>query len=166
MKIFRKLLLCCVLLLVGALIFIFWANFTIKNNSEDYVFSSIDKVPAKKVALVLGTSKTLASGNPNLYFAYRIEAAAQLFKTGKIQDIIVSGDNSNKNYNEPEDMKNALVAAGVPDDKIFMDFAGLRTLDSVLRAKDIFGQNSYIVISQKFHNERAVYLARKNGIDA
>ena len=116
--------------------------------------------------MLLGTSKTLPSGYKNYYFYYRIDAAEKLYKSGKIEYIIVSGDNSRKDYNEPEDMKNELINRGIPADKIYEDFAGFRTLDSVVRAKEIFGQNSYIIISQKFHNERAVYLAQKNGIEA
>lgn len=154
------------LLFVAGIIFIIWSNFTIKNQTEDYVTSNISTLPNEKTGLLLGTSKTLSNGAPNAYFFNRIEAAAELFKSGKIQNIIVSGDNSKKDYNEPEEMKNELIKAGVPADKIFEDFAGFRTLDSVLRAKEIFGQSSYIIISQRFHNERAVYLARKNNIEA
>ena len=154
------------LLFVAGIIFIVWSNFTIKDQAEAYVPSDISKLPTEKVGLLLGTSKTLSNGAPNAYFFNRIDAAAELYHSGKIQNIIVSGDNSRKAYNEPEEMKNELIKAGIPADKIFEDFAGFRTLDSVLRAKEIFGQNSYIIISQKFHNERAVYLARKNGIKA
>lgn len=154
------------LLFVAGIIFIVWSNFTIKDQAEAYVSSDISKLPTEKVGLLLGTSKTLSNGAPNAYFFNRIDAAAELYHSGKIQNIIVSGDNSRKAYNEPEEMKNELIKAGIPADKIFEDFAGFRTLDSVLRAKEIFGQNSYIIISQKFHNERAVYLARKNGIKA
>lgn len=149
-----------------SVLFILWANFKIDAESEDYVTSELSKLPNEKTGLLLGTSKTLSNGTPNAYFFNRIIAAAELYKSGKIQNIIVSGDNSKKDYNEPEEMKNELIKAGVPAEKIFEDFAGFRTLDSVIRAKEIFGQNSYIIISQRFHNERAVYLARKNGIEA
>ena len=144
----------------------FWANHTIEYATDDYVTSSINKLPKEKVGLVLGTSKSLKNGNKNPYFFYRIEAAEELFKSGKIDYIIVSGDNSSQYYNEPEDMQNELVARGIPKTKIFLDFAGLRTLDSVVRAKEIFGQTSYLIISQRFHNERAVFLAQKKGIEA
>ena len=143
-----------------------WANHTIEYATDDYVTSSINKLPKEKVGLVLGTSKSLKNGNKNPYFFYRIEAAEELFKSGKIDYIIVSGDNSSQYYNEPEDMQNELVARGIPKTKIFLDFAGLRTLDSVVRAKEIFGQTSYLIISQRFHNERAVFLAQKKGIEA
>lgn len=154
------------LLFVAGIIFVIWSNFTIKDQTKNFVTSDLSKLPTEKTGLLLGTSKTLSNGAPNAYFVNRIEAAADLYKSGKIQNIIVSGDNSQKDYNEPEEMKNELIKAGVPAERIFGDFAGFRTLDSVIRAKDIFGQNSYIIISQKFHNERAVFLARKNGIEA
>jgi SanA protein len=166
MKIFKKILIIGLIFFGLSALFVFWANFTIDHETEDNVTSEISKLPNEKVGLLLGTSKTLANGSPNPYFFNRIKAAAELYHSGKIQNIIVSGDNSRKNYNEPEDMKNELVKAGVPVEKIYEDFAGFRTLDSVVRAKEIFGQESFIVISQQFHNERAVYLARKNGIEA
>lgn len=166
MKFTKNIIKIVLVLIVLGFIFIFWANHTIDYDTEDYVTQSIDKLPYEKVGLVLGTSKTLKSGNNNPYFFYRIDAAEELYKSGKIKYIIVSGDNSNKNYNEPEDMQNALIARGIPKTKIFLDFAGLRTLDSVVRAEEIFGQHSFIIISQRFHNERAVFLAQKKGIEA
>ncbi|WP_373708803.1 vancomycin high temperature exclusion protein [Kaistella sp.] len=154
------------ILIVLGILLTFWANHIIEYATDDYVTSSINKLPNEKVGLVLGTSKSLKNGNKNPYFFYRIEAAEELFKSGKIDYIIVSGDNSSQYYNEPEDMQTELVARGIPKTKIFLDFAGLRTLDSVVRAKEIFGQISYLIISQRFHNERAVFLAQKKGIEA
>ncbi|MEG0927646.1 MULTISPECIES: SanA/YdcF family protein [Chryseobacterium] len=154
------------LLLVAGIVFIAWANYSIKNESAPLVSYNIQDVPEAKTALLLGTGKTLSNGMPNAYFYNRIKAATDLYKTGKIQYIIVSGDNSTKDYNEPEDMQAALVQQGVPQDKIILDHAGFRTLDSVVRAKDIFGQTKIVIISQKFHNERAVFLAQKNGMEA
>lgn len=166
MKIVKKIILLGLILAIGSALFIWGSNFKIENETEDYVTSNLSKLPNEKVGIVLGTSKTLQNGYPNLYFQYRIEATVDLYKSGKIQDIIVSGDNSQKNYNEPEDMKLALIEKGIPEHHIFEDFAGFRTLDSVVRAKEIFGQNSYIIISQRFHNERAVFLAHKHNIKA
>lgn len=166
MKFIKNIIKIFLVLGVLGIIFIWWANHTIEYDTEDYVTENINKLPNEKVGLVLGTSKTLKSGKNNPYFFYRIDAAEALYKSGKINYIIVSGDNSTKNYNEPEDMQNALIERGIPQTKIFLDFAGLRTLDSVVRAKEIFGQESYIIISQRFHNERAVYLAQKKGIEA
>ncbi|WP_313502666.1 SanA/YdcF family protein [Kaistella carnis] len=166
MRFLKNTLKIVLVLLALGFIFIVWANYTIEYNTEDYVTENLSKLPSEKVGLVLGTSKTLKSGGKNPYFYYRMDAAEELYKSGKITYIIVSGDNSTKDYNEPEDMQTVLVERGIPKSKIFLDFAGLRTLDSVVRAKEIFGQKSYIIISQRFHNERAVFLAQKKDITA
>jgi SanA protein len=166
MKILKNIFKFFLLLIVAGIIFIALTNYTIKKQSGPFLFNSIQTIPEIKTALLLGTGKTLNNGMPNAYFYNRIQAASDLYKSGKIKYIIVSGDNSTKEYNEPEDMQRALMKYGIPEDKIFLDFAGFRTLDSVVRAKEVFGQSKLIIISQKFHNERAVFLARKNGIEA
>ena len=114
----------------------------------------------------MGTAPNLVSGYQNYYFTYRIEAATKLYQSGKVTHFILSGDHGRKNYNEPEAMKQALIKNGVPENVIYLDYAGFRTLDSMIRAKEIFGQNEFIVVSQEFHNQRAVYIARQNGINA
>ena len=164
-KIIKNLFKIFLLLLVAGILFIAWANYSIRKNSDPFLSYTTADLPQMKTGLLLGTSKSLNNGFPNAYFYNRIYAAVELYKTGKIQYIIVSGDNSRKDYNEPEDMQLALMEHGVPQDRIFLDFAGFRTLDSVVRAKDIFGQKKLIIISQKFHNERAVFLARQNGME-
>ncbi len=148
------------------MVLVFTANHLIEKNAENKTFSNSSKIKKNKVGLVLGTSRKLQNGRTNLYFKYRIEAAVELYKSGKIDFILVSGDNGNKSYDEPTDFKNELIKKGIPSGRIFLDYAGFRTLDSVIRAKEIFGQVSITVISQKFHNERAIYLAEKNGISA
>jgi len=165
-KIIKNLFKIFLLLLVAGIIFIAWANYSIKKDSDAFVSYSITDIPKTKTALLLGTGKSLSNGMPNAYFYNRIQATVDLYKSGKIQYIIVSGDNSRKDYNEPEDMQMELIKNGIPQDRIFMDHAGFRTLDSVVRAKEIFGQTKLIIISQKFHNERAVFLAKQNGIAA
>lgn len=165
-KIIKNLFKIFLLLLVAGILFIVWANYSIKKDSDPYISYKPSNIPKTKTALLLGTSKSLNNGFPNAYFYNRIYAVVELYKTGKIQYIIVSGDNSRKDYNEPEDMQLALMEHGIPRDRIFLDFAGFRTLDSVVRAKDIFGQTKLIIVSQKFHNERAVFLARQNGMEA
>ncbi len=122
--------------------------------------------PGYDVALVLGCSPKLATGGPNRFFAPRIKAAADLYQKQKCKAIIVSGDNSRVDYDEPSAMRAALVAEGVPDAVIYSDFAGFRTLDSVVRAKEIFGQTKLVIVSQRYHNERAIYLAKAHGIEA
>ncbi|KMQ65923.1 membrane protein [Chryseobacterium sp. FH2] len=165
-KLIKTLFTIFLLLIVAGIIFIAWANYSIKKNSNNFVSYNIADVPETKTALLLGTSKNLNSGLPNTYFYNRIQAAIDLYKSGKIKYIIVSGDNSTKDYNEPEDMQFMLMKYGIPKDKIFLDYAGFRTLDSVVRAKEIFGQTKLVIISQKFHNERAVFLAEQYGIEA
>lgn len=147
------------------IVMVWISNIWIKNNTKDQLYNEISKIPFRNVGLVLGTNKE-AHGRENLFFLYRINAAAELFKAGKIKHIIVSGDNHVEGYDEPTDMKNSLVALGIPDSCITLDFAGFRTLDSVVRCKEVFGQNSFTIISQAFHNERALFIANKNGMDA
>ena len=149
-----------------SVLFVWWANHKIETETKNFVSYDIQKLPNEKVGLLLGTSKILKSGWKNLYFFNRIDAAEQLYKSGKIKYILISGDNSQKDYSEPEDMQTELIKRGITADKIILDFAGFRTLDSVVRAKEIFGQNSFIIISQKFHNERAIFLAQNYGIKA
>ena len=161
-----KLFLFILIPLVAALGLTAAADVWVSRSSAPYLADRPDSLPAHKTALLLGTTPTLADGRANPYFDYRIQAAAELWKSGKVRHIIASGDNRKHSYNEPDAMKAALIAQGVPPENITPDYAGLRTLDSVLRARDIFGQEGYIVVSQKFHNERAVYLARAHGIPA
>ena len=144
---------------------IFSANNIIEKESKN-TYNSVRIIPSNKVCLVLGTSKYVARGYLNKYYTYRLDAAEQLYKGGKVKFILVSGDNGSKNYDEPTNMKNDLVARGIPSNKIFIDYAGFRTLDSVVRAKKIFGQNSITIVSQQFHNERAIFIAKRNGINA
>lgn len=129
-------------------------------------FDSLDELPKKDVALVLGTSRSVDGRKINFYFKSRLQAAADIYKSNKVHHFILSGDNSVEGYNEPQDMKNALIDLGVPSDRITLDFAGFRTLDSVVRAKKVFGQKELCIISQSFHNPRALYLAWYHGLDA
>jgi SanA protein len=155
-----------IILIILALISILWANSTINKQTENKIFTEMDSIPENKVGLLLGTSKFLRNGKSNQYFENRIAATVQLFKAGKIKNIVISGDNSKKEYNEPEDMKNELTKRGVPEKHIYLDFAGFRTYDSVYSMKEIFGQNRFTIISQEFHNQRAVYIANSFKLDA
>ncbi|MCW3072200.1 MAG: putative rane protein [Bacteroidetes bacterium] len=139
-------------------IIILFCNAWIIKSTKSQIYNDVSKIGARTVGLVLGTNK-FSRGKPNLFFNYRIEAAVQLFKAGKIKHIIVSGDNSKEEYDESTDMHDALVEAGIPDTCITMDFAGFRTLDSVVRCLKVFGQTDVIIISQEFHNERALFIA-------
>ncbi|UKN02949.1 YdcF family protein [Paracrocinitomix mangrovi] len=134
--------------------------------SDHYLFDDISKIPKKKTALVLGASKYSRNGNLNPYFVNRMYAAADLYFEGKVEKILVSGDNHISSYDEPTDMANFLIELGVPKKDIILDYAGFRTLDSVVRAKKVFNCDELIIVSQKFHNQRAIYIARQYKIDA
>ena len=141
-----------------------YSNYVI-NSYDQFTFDKINDAPTVYSCLVLGTTPKLKDGRNNLYYGFRIQAAFDLYTNGKCKKIVVSGDNRKHGYNEPVDMKNDLVAKGIPAADIICDYAGLRTLDSVIRYKEIFGQETGIVVSQKFHNARAIYIARANGIE-
>ncbi len=142
-----------------------YANVTAIWASRGLLFNDVSAVPQTKVGLVFGTTDRV-NGNENPYFRYRIDAAVRVWKEGKLKTLIVSGDNRSRFYNEPEKMKQDLVERGIPANRIVCDYAGLRTFDSVVRAKEIFGVNSILFISQRFQNERAIYLAKANGMQA
>ncbi len=129
-------------------------------------YDDTTKIPVNKAGLLLGTSKYYKDGKENLFYKYRIDAAVELYQKGKIKYIIASGDNRRKYYNEPKKMKTDLIKRGIPADRIYTDYAGFRTFDSVIRSKEIFGQNKITVISQRFHNLRALFIAKHFGIDA
>jgi SanA protein len=162
---FRRLILLILTVLLAFLLVVGYANFTAIWGSWGRLFDDVSRVPETKVGLVFGTTDRV-NGRENLYFRYRIDAAVRVWKAGKLKTLIVSGDNRSPYYNEPEKMKQALVERGIPGGRIVCDYAGLRTLDSVVRAKEIFGAGSVLFISQKFQNERAIYLAEAHGMDA
>jgi SanA protein len=141
-------------------------NVWIVKSTERKVFSDLTKLPDHRVALVLGTSHRVVGGGPNPYFFKRIETAALLYKLGKIDHFILSGDNRTMFYNEPWEMRKALIKQGVPESAITLDYAGLRTLDSVVRSKQIFGQNKITIITQPFHSYRAIFISNYYDIDA
>ena len=142
------------------------SNFLVRKASKNLTYDSAEEIPYNHTGLVLGTSKKAKGGGENLFFKYRMEAAVELYKAGKINFIIVSGDNSEFYYNETRDMKKSLVKMGIPEDCIVEDFAGFSTLDSVIRAKEVFGQDSVTVISQEFHNQRAIFIGKNHDIYA
>ena len=144
---------------------VIYANVTAVWASHGRTFTDVARVPHTRVGLVFGTTDRV-NGRENLYFRYRIEAAEKVWKAGKLDTLILSGDNRSPYYNEPGKMKQALVGRGIPADRIVCDYAGLRTLDSVVRAKEVFGTESILFISQRFQNERAIYLAKANGMKA
>ena len=159
--------LCLTLLALGlsALAFVAYANITAVWASRGRIFSDVSQVPHTKVGLVFGTTDRV-QGRENLYFRYRIDAAERLWKLGKVETLLLSGSRSSRYYDEPEKMKRALIKRGIPEDRITCDNKGIRTLNSVVNAKELFGSGPVLFISQRFQNERAIYLAKAYGIDA
>lgn len=171
MKIKQKKFITIVFISLGAFIllgiaFSLYANIRVVKTTEDRMYSTVESVPYNKVALLLGTNPVNKWGRPNPYFTNRINTAAELYHAGKVDFIIASGDNHTRQYDEPTAMRDSLMAHGVPEDRIVLDFAGFRTLDSVVRAKEVFGCDTLTIVSQADHNARALYLARANGIEA
>lgn len=156
----------CLALLVVLTSTVLLSSHWVRKSAEGLTFQNVEEIPYNPTGLVLGTSKRARGGGVNQFFKNRMEAAYELYKNGKISFVIVSGDNSILEYNETRDMKKYLMEMGIPEDCIVEDFAGFSTLDSVIRAKEVFGQDSITIISQDFHNERAIFIAKKHDIYA
>ena len=144
---------------------VIFCNRAVIKTAEDKMYDDVSAIPYNRVGVLLGTSPKGRTGNPNVFYIRRIEACVALYQAGKIDRILVSGDNSRTTYDEPTCIKEDLIAAGVPDSVIYLDYAGFRTYDSMVRAKDVFGLSSFTIISQPFHNERALYIATRKGLD-
>ena len=155
-------------ILLGSLVLlaIYIGEVRIDHFAADRLYSDVALIPENPVGLLLGTSAEGRSGNPNPYFTKRIDAAVALYNAGKVEHLLITGDNGRSSYNEPMDMRRALIAGGVDSVDFTLDFAGFDTFDSVVRARKIFGQQQMTVISQRFHNERALWIARASGIEA
>ncbi len=151
-------------------LFVFLAGLIIANYvyvdyyAQKNVYHQADKIPFSRVGMILGTSKYTRDKKPNLFYNFRLDAAEKLFKAGKIRFLLISGDNSSRYYNEPVTIKKDLIKRGIPGEKIFLDYAGFRTYDSMLRAHEVFGLDTLTVISQDFHVRRAIYIGKHKGM--
>lgn len=142
------------------------ANGWILHRTKARIFTNLDAVPANDVAIVLGTSPKIQGRWVNPFFVGRMDTAAALYRTGKVKHFLVSGDNSRKTYDEPTAMREALVERGVPAAAVTLDYAGFRTLDTMARAKAVFGLRRCTVVTDDFHMARSLYLAEAHGLDA
>ncbi|QOY91801.1 SanA/YdcF family protein [Paludibaculum fermentans] len=149
-----------------ALVWAVSAWWMVNRNAAGRTYNTAEAVPPRSVGLVLGCSRKLPDGRTNAFFTHRIQAAAQLYRAGKVSYLLVSGDKHGPAYDEPADMRDSLIRAGVPADRIYRDDAGFSTRESILRARWIYGQTRLTVVSQEFHNQRAIWFARQQGIDA
>lgn len=133
--------------------------------TQNRIYDRMNRIDGHKVALVLGTSPYTSTGAPNLLFKHRMLAAAELYGAGKVQHVLVSGANPGY-YNEPQEMYQALRRIGVPHEAITLDFAGYSTFDSIVRSRRVFGLQRYILVSQRYHDYRALFIAQHTGVQA
>lgn len=166
MKWFKRAIIGILLAPLFGVLVIALCNLSVIQYSKGRVYDNVKEIPYKEVGLLLGTSPTTNNGGTNIYYTYRIDAAVKLYKAKKICRILISGDGKDKSYDEPKFMRRELIKRGIPAHKITLDKKGLRTYDSVINAKETFGLSNFTVISQRFQNERAIYLAGHNDIDA
>ena len=143
---------------------------TVAYNVKCRLYDDVDSIPHRKVGLILGTSPISTwNGRRNYYFDHRIKAGAELYKAGKVDWLVVSGGdyrNTENGYDEPVAMRDSLIKQGVDPARIILDYDGTRTLNSIAKMRDVYGQDSITIVSQKFHNERALYQAKHLGVDA
>ena len=154
-----------IVLFAGSMV-VLVCNWWVVSSTRNQIYFNINELPANDVGLVLGTSKLVRTGKENLFFRYRMEATARLWKEGKVKYLILSGNNDSEYCNEPVDMQRALVKLGVPPSVMTLDYAGYRTFDSVVRCKDVFNQEKITIISQNFHNARALFIGNHEGVEA
>ena len=153
------------LLVIAAIVL--GCNYCVVQYAKHRSFREVDSVPFTGVGLLLGTTPQTRIGKErNLFFTYRLDAAEALYRAGKINLIFISGDkNSLDGVNEPQSMRDSLVARGIPENVFFQDGKGYSTIESVVRINQEYGIRSFTIISQRFHNERALYLAGHLGLD-
>lgn len=153
------------LIVFGVTVFILGINWFVLDTANQYVFRTAEEIPEVDIALVLGTSSYTIYGQPNKFFEFRVDAAAELYERGIVERIIASGY-IDEGYNEPEEMKKALLERGVPAEYIDLDGGGYDTLASIQRMESVWRVNRYVVVTQEFHVKRAVYIARRLGGEA
>lgn len=159
--------LCILLLLIAAgLVVVAGCELAVYNASKGRVYSDVDEIPHREVGLLLGTNPKGRRGGINMFYNHRIDAAVSLYEAGKVDRFIISGAKTGPDYDEPQAMREALVARGVPDSILVLDGEGFHTIESIVRAKEVFGVDSLTIVSQEFHNRRSLYMAKRNGLDA
>ncbi|RYG35812.1 vancomycin high temperature exclusion protein [bacterium] len=152
-------------LLGATLIFAWGTNRAVLSDTHGLIYKSVESVPSESVGLVLGTSPKFR-GQRNLFFERRMDAAASLYRAGKVKKLLLSGDNGTRYYNEPTAMRKALIGRGIPEGDLVLDYAGFRTLDSVVRARTVFGVDRCTIVTDDFHLPRALYIAQQRGLEA
>ncbi len=166
----RKIIFCILAITVVFVAVIALCDVIVSRNAFGKTYDNVDSIPHRKVGMILGTSPISTwNGRRNYYFDHRIKAGAELYKAGKVDWLVVSGGdyrNTENGYDEPVAMRDSLIKQGVDSARIILDYDGTRTLNSIAKMRDVYCQDSVIIISQKYHNERALYQAKHLGIEA
>lgn len=147
-------------IVIAAVLFAIFSNVLIISQTKSKIYHDITEVPKREYALVLGTSKRTVKGESNTFFDNRITAASDLYKQGRVEKLLLSGDNRTRYYNEPNDMRKALLEKGIPESAILLDTAGFRTIESVYRCANVYNQKDVVIITQEFHAFRALYISQ------
>lgn len=166
MLLLKRLIMALTLLLLFSALLIIFLDRWISWKTAPYVYDSLNQLQPRQVGVVLGTAKYYRNGSANQYYRYRLRGAIDAYILGKIHYLLVSGDNARQSYNEPRTMRKDLIKGGVNAADIVMDYAGFRTLDSIVRTHKVFNTDNFIIISQRFHCERALFIALSQGIQA
>ena len=153
-------------IMVAGLAVVAGCELAVYSASKGRVYSDVDEIPHREVGLLLGTNPKGRRGGANMFYNYRIDAAVELYEAGKVDRILISGAKKGAGYDEPQAMREALVVRGVPDSILVLDGQGFHTIESIVRAKEVYEVDSLTVISQEFHNRRSLYMAKHNGMDA
>jgi SanA protein len=159
---FQKLIILCLMIMFSVIAINVW----IFQSAKSYVFTNPDDLPVNDIGLVLAARVRIRGGRISPYFVGRNEAAAKLYHAGKVKKLLLSGESRANGYNEPAEMKASLLKLGVPESAMTLDSSCKRTLDSIVRAREVFGLNRLTIITDDFHTSRALFLSRYYGIDA
>lgn len=166
MNIWKRLILGLGIVLCVSLLSAFALDRWIGWKTAPYIYDDLAELPERQVGVVLGTAKYYRVGVLNQYYLFRIQGAINAYNSGKVSYLLLSGDNALQSYNEPMTMRRDLIAAGISPSDIVLDYAGFRTLDSIVRTRKVFDTNDFTIITQRFHCERALFIAMHMGIQA
>lgn len=161
-RVFFGLLFIILAMVAAALILDRWMGW----KTAPFIYENVASLPHRQVGVVLGTAKYYRTGVLNQYYLYRMQGALNAYNSGRVSYLLLSGDNAQQSYNEPMTMRRDLIKAGVDPADIVLDYAGFRTLDSIVRTRKVFDTNDFIIITQRFHCERALFIALHLGIQA
>ena len=165
-KTLKRALWVLIAIMVVGLAIVAGCELAVCNASKGLVYSDVEEIPHREVGLLLGTNPKGRRGGANMFYTYRIDAAVALYEAGKVDRFLISGAKRGSDYDEPQAMREALVARGVPDSILVLDGQGYHTIESIVRAKEVYEVDSVTIISQEFHNRRSLYMAQHNGLDA